>query len=477
MENLKIIFNLDAPLLMNRYTTIDSILLYHYFKKNKSNGDRDALECDFIAQENGTLSGSIWFIDKNTTISFQPAYITKKPEFNYMNKHRKKPIKYNGGSGNFKNFLIWNELMIVPDIYFYIRGDKEKIEEILKSVAFIGKKASIGYGKVKSFEIEVIDEDKGFKLDNSTPSKPLPLDFNLSCNKVAYWDKKPPYWDKTRLEPCYMPNNALIEQLNKPQKQEDYSKYKEYLSPTVFTYSILGNNKDWRPYKVDDKSHPKNKPSKNVETVTDTEYICSMCGTRAKRGKRGLKNRLKDILPSTFNDFAFLDHNNFICEACLWSLKNGATGKGKPVLGFHLLDKNGIKFVMGKNKSLSAKEALDKAEVPFNMCFKTTANNQHTVFKSRMTISNDLTVIQYGDETVYFNLDEVKECIEEMERLTNELPIKKSHLLPNPQVSDKSHPRLSNKAKETENIYSKISDFFKKYDRGTRIGAYIILRE
>lgn len=475
MENLKITFNISSPLLMSRYTTIDSILLYHYFRAKKSDGNKDALECDFIAQENGTLSGSIWFVDDETTISLQPSYITKKPDFEYLNDHRKKPVKYNEGSGNFKNFLIWNELMIIPKIHFYIRGKREKIEELLKYVSFIGKKASIGYGKVESFEIEVVDDDKGFILNDSTPSKPLPLDFELPCNKVAYWNRKPPYWDKTRLEPCYMPNNALIEQLNEPQKHQNYEK--EYISPTVFTYSLMGNDNDWRPYKVDDEKHPKNKPSKKVETVTDQEHTCSMCGTKARRGKKGVTNRLKDVLPDTFNDFAFLDHNNFICEACLWSLENGATGGGKPVLGFHLLDKSGIKFVMGKNKTLSAKEALESASIPFDMCFKTTANNQHTVFKSRMTISNDLTVIQYGDETVYFNLGEVKECIEEMERLTSELPIKKSHLLPNPQVSNKSHPRLSNKAKEEDDIYKKISDFYKKYDRGTRIGAYVMLME
>ena len=474
MENLKITFFTSSPLLINRYTTIDSILLYHYFKSSKSSGDKDALECDFIYKKNKTLSGSIWFVDKETPLYLYPSYITKKPEFDYLNRHKKRPIKYSEGRGNFKNFLLWNEFLILPKLYFYIRGDREKIEDLLKEVSFLGKKSSIGYGKVDSYKVETIKEDKGFLLDENTPSKPLPLDFNLSCNRVAYWNRKPPYWDKTKLEPCYMPNNSLIEKLNSPQKQEDYSKYKEYLSPTKFTYSILGDNKDWRPYKVDDKSHPKNKPSKKVKIVTDEEHTCALCGAKSKRGKLG-KTGLKDILPKTFNDYAYVGFNNFICEACLWSLENGATGKGKPVLGFHLIDENGIRFVMGKNKTLTPKEAIEGAKVPFNMCFKTTANNQHTVFKSKMTISKDLIVIQYGNETIYFNLDEVKECIKEMERLTNELPIKKSHLLPNPQVSDKSHAKLSNQAKEVKGIYKEMSNFYKRFDRNTRVGAYIML--
>lgn len=475
MENLKISFNISSPLLINRYTTIDSILLYHYFKLNNSDGTKSAVECDFIAKEHNTLSGSVWFVEDETILALYPSYITKKTEFNYLNENRKKIINYEEGKGNFKNFLIWSELLIVPKIYFYIRGNKEKIEEILKNVSFIGKKQSIGYGKVESYKIEVVKDDKGFKLDNSTASKPLPLDFKLSSNKVAYWNRQPPYWDKTRLEPCYMPNNALIETLNKAQKQDNYKK--EYISATVFTYSILGDNKEWRAYKVDDINHPKNKVSAKVDIVTNEEHTCAMCGTKAKRGKKGKKHKLKDVLSDTFNDFAYLDSNNFICEACLWSLENGFTASGKPTLGFHFIDENGISFVMGKNKTKTAKEVLKEAKIPFSFCFKTTANNQHTVFKSKLTISKDLTVVQYGDETVYFNLDEVNECISEMQRIVKDYPLKKNHLLPNPQVSDKSHSKLSNEAKKIEDIYKILSNFFKKYDRGTRIGAYIMLRE
>lgn len=58
----------------------------------------------------------------------------------------------------YRNPLVYHS---IPEIVFYANGDKNEIERLLnENIAYIGKKASQGYGRVKQWSVEVIDEDK-----------------------------------------------------------------------------------------------------------------------------------------------------------------------------------------------------------------------------------------------------------------------------------------------------------------------------
>lgn len=474
MENLKISFDINSPLLLDRFTTIDSILLRQYFLDNDSDGNIDALDCKFIEQKNKTLSGSIWFVDEDEMVYYNSDYITKKTEHQFLNDNRKKKKKYQKGSGNFKNFLIYYNFLIVKRIYFYISGDYETISKLAKKIKYIGKKSSIGFGEVKSVKIEKIEVNKGFLLDAKTPSRPLPLSFDLKNNKIAYWNATPPYHEKFRHEVCYMPMSPLIETLY---NKDTICKMKnsKYIGSCEFMYNLLGENKDWRPYKVDDELLDEPKKNKKFQIVVNEENICAFDGVKSERGKKG---NLKSMLSNNFNDFMYCDrkHNNFISEATLWVIKNGATGGGKPVLGFHVADEDGITFIRGKNKSSTISDALSKAKVPFNFAIKTTANNQHVVFKSKLSLSKECIAMQYGNDTFYFDIDEAKKCANEAQEILKQYPLTISILIASPDIS-RSSTRLSKKAKESENIYKIISDFYKKYDKNIRAGAYVMMEK
>ena len=137
-----------------------------------------------------------------------------------------------------------------------------------------------------------------------------------------------------------------------------------------------------------------------------------------------------------------------------------------------MVDKNGITYVMGKNKTKSIEQAIKDASLPFNLALKTTPNNQHVVFKSNLTLSKDLIACQYGSETYYFGYEEAKECLKRVNEIIKDYPITKSHLIPNPQI-DAPFISLKKDARNKDTILL-ISDFYKQYSKDVRVGAYIL---
>jgi hypothetical protein len=92
------------------------------------------------------------------------------------------------------------------------RGDHAAVADLLASVEFIGKKRSIGYGKVKTITCELIETYPNFGLmtPNGTILRPVPksaleqtetrpTDFAMAFESVI-----PPYW-KTAKQLCYVP--------------------------------------------------------------------------------------------------------------------------------------------------------------------------------------------------------------------------------------------------------------------------------
>ena len=153
MENLKISFFLGNPLLIGRFSTIDSILVNLYVKRHfgKNVEIEKLYDFDFIEKYKDGYCGSIWFVEKRDPVSLENRCIVKKPEYEYLNEHRAKKIEYDMGSGEFKAYNIWNELLKTPKIYFYVRGKKEIIEDLLQDLKFLGKKQPLDMGKFLLF--------------------------------------------------------------------------------------------------------------------------------------------------------------------------------------------------------------------------------------------------------------------------------------------------------------------------------------
>jgi len=99
-------------------------------------------------------------------------------------------------------------------ITFYVRGDLEEVKRLLESYIFyLGKKGSQGFGQIKEWEFEEIDEDWSVWKDEK-PMRPVPVS---ECKKqIENMIRRqepinarqhpiiPPYWRK-ETELCLMP--------------------------------------------------------------------------------------------------------------------------------------------------------------------------------------------------------------------------------------------------------------------------------
>ena len=466
MKNLKITFEFENYPLLNRYLTIDNILLNAYYKKQKNKkfikveNDLDNLS-KWLKVKNNTLSGSIWYVDdKEIILPHNDILIKKIDDKKYIKETNKKSI--DKGRGEFKAYRLGFERLTISSIYFYVSGNKNYIKSLLDEVRFIGKKASLGFGKVKNYKIEEIGEDKSFMLNEFTPSKPLSCyKWKINSKKIAFYRDLPPYYLKENIVPCYIPTRSLVEKEDKSRLNKNFKAViTDYISPTKFAkeYSGFSDVELFKSLK------------KGLKYVTDEEHRCIICGSIEKEGILG---NPKDYLPNTFNDYAFLDKGDFICSNCLWSMKQ------ERILGNTLITKDRVIYLQGgkmdiKNPKDQQKfrdeffRNLDLLKPPFLISLKSTANAQHTVFKGKVAISNAMIPISFGtEEEILVDVGLLKEAINEMENiLKNNSCIKKLHLTNQEQINDIA-PKLSKKCMTKENIEI-ISNFYKKYDRSIR---------
>src|SRR5690606_35922508 len=85
---------------------------------------------------------------------------------------------------------------------WFVVGHRRQIVDRLKKVEFIGKKTSIGYGRVGGWEVENADEDwSWFAPSDDGPVLMRPLPAELVQEKVRgcrrwYGSPVPPYWQR-----------------------------------------------------------------------------------------------------------------------------------------------------------------------------------------------------------------------------------------------------------------------------------------
>lgn len=478
MQNLKITFHFSSAVMMYRFTTIDSILLYVFFnnlrREKKIDGyidTEDYLEeiSKFILVKNKTISGSVGYITKDDDIDIRLHYciVTKKIDpRNYIDK---KGASYSNGAfktngGEFKACRFGLEALNLSSVYFYINGDKEKINSLLKDVHIIGKKGSIGYGMVKSYDMENIENDKSFMLNESTPSKPLACaDWNIKTHKVAFLKQYPPLHSKNNKYgkvPCYLPTTSLIE-VEDHTWRDGYKSITdvEYISPSEFAFNAVKSVVKKDEYKKHEKKHR-----------------CVVCGKEFDMGIMGVRQSFK----SSSNDWGFISIGDFVCEYCDWSKSD------QNLLGYMFINKDGYRHIQGK-KALTLEE-LETAKLkqagqlrvkaeriklfshfkeeqpPFLCVLKNTKNQQHVIFKSTVSISNAIVPIQFGNDTYFVDNELLLEAISEIKSIMAETGMKKSDLT-GQEIIERSTPKTQDTA-ENRHILSK---FYIKYDRAIRV--------
>ena len=134
---------------------------------------------------------------------------TDKETYKLTKKQQQGRIKTN--QGHFKDFMINLPILITDEITFYCNGDKSEIKRLLAHLTSIGKKTSIGGGKIHKIRISETTEDYSFFKDNNI-MRPIPTKMKIPIFEGMVFQQqpyKPPYWDKNNVTMCYVPENQL----------------------------------------------------------------------------------------------------------------------------------------------------------------------------------------------------------------------------------------------------------------------------
>ena len=134
---------------------------------------------------------------------------TDKETHKLTRKQQTGRIKTN--QGHFKDFMINLPIIITDTITFYCNGDKKELERLLSHLTSIGKKTSIGSGRIRNITITETNEDYSFFKDNCI-MRPIPATMDVPVFEGMIFQKqpyKPPYWDKNNVCMCIVPENQI----------------------------------------------------------------------------------------------------------------------------------------------------------------------------------------------------------------------------------------------------------------------------
>lgn len=214
-DNLKITINLDNAICINKDSgAFDSILAMLYFNslKNKGefNGDYDQ-RLDFLDMTDGIYHTSFPVFED--VKYYQKEQLIKKfdhdmyAKYGFVTqKNGKGKEVMNTTSGKYKNWFFNYERLLMKSIVYYVRGDLKTIEQLLEGLKFLGKKTSLGWGKIKNLEIQKISKDysiiRNGKLMRNIPVKNT-LYIKSDCK--ALFRLTHPYWSRDKKVDCFMP--------------------------------------------------------------------------------------------------------------------------------------------------------------------------------------------------------------------------------------------------------------------------------
>jgi len=76
---------------------------------------------------------------------------------------RGKSEKIKVNAGRYKNYRIPLVIKLIPELTWYVVGDKTEIERMVQKIYRIGKKRSQGFGEIKEWIVEEINEDYSYR--------------------------------------------------------------------------------------------------------------------------------------------------------------------------------------------------------------------------------------------------------------------------------------------------------------------------
>jgi len=113
------------------------------------------------------------------------------------------------GRGIYRRYDTPIPYIYADKIYFYVNGDKREVQRLLDNyILSIGKKRTQGYGNIRKWTVESINEDMSIIDKDGNPMRPIPVSSDVKVNTrnavtilIAY---RPPYWHYKNMTQCYV---------------------------------------------------------------------------------------------------------------------------------------------------------------------------------------------------------------------------------------------------------------------------------
>lgn len=219
-QPLKVVVDVTPPLyITSPWLHLDSILSYlclrealgELFYTLPSHEKIDTSLLDLPLQKTSDVYHSSVGIYINPRLYRDTIYkrFTDKETYHLTRKQQKGRVKIN--QGHFKDFMINLPILLTSKIIFYCNGDKEEIERLLGYLTNIGKKTSIGGGKVRKVHVNETSEDYSFFKEDKV-MRPIPATMDIPIAQGMRFEQqpyKPPYWDKNNVTMCIVPENQF----------------------------------------------------------------------------------------------------------------------------------------------------------------------------------------------------------------------------------------------------------------------------
>lgn len=107
---------------------------------------------------------------------------------------------------------------VASEVYFWAVGHPVKLQAWLELLGHIGKKASQGFGEIRSVEVKEVDHEWSlFRGQGAAkqPTRAIPVSFLAGDprpgRRVELAGFRPPYWEPNNQEPCIVPHHTLLE--------------------------------------------------------------------------------------------------------------------------------------------------------------------------------------------------------------------------------------------------------------------------
>jgi len=137
-------------------------------------------------------------------------YWTKKPNIHGIDAHERLDLEGKRGkidisAGEYRAYRMPQLIRTVGPIEFYCMGNPRKIAEMLNIMTCIGKKPAMGWGTVKGWTIEPVEQD--YTTDGPYGlMRPMPIaEYPAGDYLVRDCAVKPPYWKTSNQEICVIP--------------------------------------------------------------------------------------------------------------------------------------------------------------------------------------------------------------------------------------------------------------------------------